>query len=138
MPKPNELLTLKLSHARESVMRYFRPSLNHHGLTEQQWRVIRVLHEHGDLEINKLAMFCCIVKPSLSTVLTRMESAGFVSRQKVELDKRRVLVRLHPKGRDIFEALAYDMERNHQRLQERYGQEKWQRLIVLLDDLNKV
>ncbi|MNF80169.1 hypothetical protein D3C85_258320 [compost metagenome] len=40
MPKPNESLTLKLSRARESVIRYFRPSFNQHGLTEQQWRVI--------------------------------------------------------------------------------------------------
>ena len=36
-------LPLQLLKAREAAMARFRPMLRSHGLTEQQWRVIRVL-----------------------------------------------------------------------------------------------
>src|SRR6266849_5130597 len=36
-------LPMSLLRAREAVMRHFRPSLRDHGLTEQQWRILRAL-----------------------------------------------------------------------------------------------
>ena len=47
-------LALLLLQARESVMAEFRPLLNEHGLTEQQWRVIRALLHDGPLEPRQL------------------------------------------------------------------------------------
>ena len=38
-------LPMQLLRAREAVMQRFRPMLHQHGVTEQQWRVIRVLVE---------------------------------------------------------------------------------------------
>jgi len=51
MPVPirHRNLPLLLLQAREAVISHFRPLLNHFGLTEQQWRVIRVLEEKGNL-----------------------------------------------------------------------------------------
>ena len=50
MPSPRPSLTLTLLQARETAMRFFRPQLNLHDLTEQQWRVIRILRQQGELE----------------------------------------------------------------------------------------
>lgn len=61
-------------------MSVFRPSLNEHGLTEQQWRIIRILERYGELEIYQLAELACILKPSMTGVLVRMEAAGMVRR----------------------------------------------------------
>ena len=36
-----------LLQAREAVMAHTRPSLREHGLSDQQWRVLRVLGEHA-------------------------------------------------------------------------------------------
>ena len=88
MPKPRQSLTLTLLQAREAAMGFFRPSLNQHGLTEQQWRVIRILSQHDELEINRLAELACILKPSMTGVLVRMEAAGMVVRRKAEQDQR--------------------------------------------------
>ena len=38
-------LPMALLRARELLMERFRPMLSAHGVTEQQWRVLRVLHE---------------------------------------------------------------------------------------------
>ncbi|MBK5354402.1 homoprotocatechuate degradation operon regulator HpaR [Pseudomonas sp. TH41] len=135
MPKPRESLTLTLLQAREAAMGFFRPSLNQHGLTEQQWRVIRILSQHDELEINRLAELACILKPSMSGVLVRMEAAGMVVRRKAEQDQRRVLVRLAEKGETCFSSMSQSMEANYQRLQAGFGEEKLQALLTLLNEL---
>lgn len=138
MPTPRQSLTLTLLQAREAAMRYFRPSLNKHGLTEQQWRVIRILSQQGELEINRLAELACILKPSMTGVLARMEAAGMVGRRKAEQDQRRVLVRLAGKGEACFSSMSQNMEENYQRLQAKLGEEKLQTLLSLLNDLKKL
>jgi len=135
MSKPRQSLTLTLLQAREAAMVFFRPSLNQHGLTAQQWRVIRILSPHHELEINRLAELACILKPSMSGVLMRMEAAGMVERRKAEQDRRRVLVRLAEKGEGCFSSMSESMEANNQRLQAGFGEEKLQTLLRLLNEL---
>ena len=119
-------------------MSFFRPSLNEHGLTEQQWRIIRILEQHGELEIYQLAELACILKPSMTGVLVRMEAAGMVHRRKAEQDQRRVLITLADKGKASFESMSQCMEANYQRLQDQLGEEKLQTLLGLLDDLKNI
>lgn len=135
MSSPRPSLTLNLLQAREVAMSFFRPSLNQHGLTEQQWRIIRILSQQGELEINQLADLACILRPSMTGVLTRMEAAGMVRRRKAEQDQRRVLVQLDAEGEALFESMSQDMERNYGRLQEQFGEEKLKTLLGLLNDL---
>jgi len=56
MARPTPSLTLALMQARESAMDFFRPHLNRHNITEQQWRVIRILWQSEDqtLESHRL------------------------------------------------------------------------------------
>ncbi|KRP43588.1 homoprotocatechuate degradation operon regulator, HpaR [Pseudomonas libanensis] len=138
MSKPRQSLTLALLQAREAAMSFFRPSLNEHGLTEQQWRIIRILEQHGELEIYQLAELACILKPSMTGVLVRMEAAGMVHRRKAEQDQRRVLITLADKGKASFESMSQCMEANYQRLQDQFGEEKFQMLLGLLDDLKNI
>ena len=138
MLKPRQSLTLALLQAREAAMSFFRPSLNEHGLTEQQWRIIRILEQHGELEIYQLAELACILKPSMTGVLVRMEAAGMVHRRKAEQDQRRVLITLADKGKASFESMSQCMEANYQRLQDQFGEEKFQMLLGLLDDLKNI
>jgi DNA-binding MarR family transcriptional regulator len=49
-PLTHRNLPLLLLQARERVMARFRPILNEHGITEQQWRIVRLLLEEGPLE----------------------------------------------------------------------------------------
>ena len=48
-------LPMSLLRAREAVMRQFRPSLRNHGLTEQQWRILRALTAVDTIEVTELA-----------------------------------------------------------------------------------
>ena len=74
-------LPISLLRTREMVMERFRPMLAKHGLTEQQWRVLRVLHEEGDLDAGTVADRACILAASLSRISRTLETAGLIANQ---------------------------------------------------------
>ncbi|MFZ5959172.1 homoprotocatechuate degradation operon regulator HpaR [Pseudomonas sp. QL9] len=138
MSNPRPSLTLTLLQAREAAMAFFRPSLNQHELTEQQWRIIRILRQQGEMEIYQLAQQACILKPSMTGVLARMERDGLVRRWKSELDQRRVLVCLSEQGQQCFVQMSEDMENNYRRILEQFGEDKLQQLLELLNELKQI
>lgn len=119
-------------------MAFFRPSLNAHDLTEQQWRVIRILRQQGELESHQLAQQTCILKPSMTGVLARLERDGLVRRQKSHHDQRRVFVNLTEQGERCFASMSEDMENNYRKIQEQFGEEKLQQLLGLLNELKGI
>lgn len=138
MPSPRPSLTLTLLQARETAMRFFRPQLNLHDLTEQQWRVIRILRQQGELENHQLARLACILKPSMSGVLARLQRDGLVGRRRMLEDQRRVLVSLTEQGEQCFASMSLEMEKNYQRIQQQMGEEKLATLLELLCELRGV
>ena len=138
MTQTQPSLTLSLLQAREAAMAFFRPLLNEHDLTEQQWRVIRILKQHGELENYQLAELACILKPSMTGVLGRLERDGLVRRQKAAQDQRRVFVTLTEGGEACFASMKEGMEANYQKIQVQFGEEKLQQLMGLLNDLKRI
>ncbi len=67
-------LPMSLLRAREAVMRQFRPSLRSHGLTEQQWRILRALAAVDTIEVTELARMAFLLGPSLSRILRDLEA----------------------------------------------------------------
>ncbi|MBK5005319.1 homoprotocatechuate degradation operon regulator HpaR [Pseudomonas sp. S60] len=138
MTKTRPSLTLSLLQAREAAMAFFRPLLNAHDLTEQQWRVIRILHQHGELESHQLAHLACILKPSMTGVLSRLERDGLVGRRKGTEDQRRVFVMLTVAGQACFNAMREGMEANYSKIQAQFGEEKLTQLLQLLNELKRI
>ncbi len=138
MSKTRPSLTLTLLQAREAAMAFFRPSLNKHGFTEQQWRVIRILNQHQEVEVYRLAELACILKPSMTGVLNRMIRDGYVVKRKCDADQRRVHVKLTEKGEEAFASMKEDMERNYQKIQDQFGDENMKELLKLLNELKRI
>jgi homoprotocatechuate degradation regulator HpaR len=128
-------LPMLLLQARESVMRYFRRSLKQHGLTEQQWRVIRVLNESGEMETGKIAELTCILAPSLSGVLDRMERDELIVRYRLSTDQRKVFVDLTARGKDLVSDISQSIEVQYAALEELLGQKQLLAAYALLDSL---
>ena len=64
--------------AREALMISFRPILAKHGFTEQQWRVLRVLGEKGPADAGQVAFDACILAPSLSRIIGKLEKEKYL------------------------------------------------------------
>jgi homoprotocatechuate degradation regulator HpaR len=130
-------LPMLLLRARELMMARFRPLLTEQGLTEQQWRIIRALHENGPLEPRQLCALCTISSPSLAGVLARMEDLGHVTKQRFEDDQRRVRVSLTAQSVEIVERMAPLLEAEYQALEEQVGMKVVGDLYVAADALIK-
>lgn len=125
-----------LLEAREAVMQHTRPSLRQHGLSDQQWRVLRVLREQSDgLETGRLAEQAFILGPSLTGILARMQRAGLVTRERSGEDARRSVVRATRQGRALADALSGSIAAQYEDLAQHLGAEPLQQLYRLLDGL---
>ena len=124
-----------LLQARESLMVRTRPSLREHGLSDQQWRVLRVLGEHGTVETGRVAREAYILGPSLTGVLARMERDGLVRRERDPQDQRRTVIEATAKGRKMVERLSHTVEGHYQWLEKSLGKQKLVQLYELLDEL---
>lgn len=116
-------LAMLLLEARETLMGLFRPILKEFALTEQQWRIIRVLDGESShaLEAGQIARRCCILSPSLTGVLERMERDGLIRRMRAQEDQRRLLVSLTPQSRKLVSEIGPRIDEQYRLLEERFG-----------------
>ena len=128
-------LPMSLLRAREAVMKKFMPSLKEHGLSPQQWRVIRALHEENGLDISELSERCQLLMPSLSRIIQNLESRKLVERQSVETDQRRSAIFLTASGRVLFDLVAPKSIERYNHITEKFGYGKLELLYDLLDEL---
>src|ERR1700742_504680 len=126
-------LPLLLMQVRERIISYFRPVLNAHGITEQQWRIVRVLLDVPALEPRQIGELCTISSPSMAGVLERMEQAGYITRRRVEHDQRRVLVSLTAKSRRLAAEMAPEIDATYRRIEKLLGVEFSAQLYETLD-----
>ena len=124
-----------LLQAREAVMAHTRPSLRQHALSDQQWRVLRVLGEHGTVDTGRVAREAFILGPSLTGVLARMERDGLVSRARDPVDQRRSVVQATARGHALVRTLSKTIESHYATLEGMLGKQRLADLYVLLDAL---
>ena len=127
-------LPMELLKAREAAMSRFRPLLREHGLTEQQWRVLRALSEYDRLDASELADRSFLLAPSLTRILQHLEGQGLIRRTTDENDQRRHVVVLSAKGRQLFKQVAPKSETLYSEIEVEFGVERLDALYELLAD----
>ena len=130
-------LPMSLLRAREAVMRQFRPSLRNHGLTEQQWRILRALTAVDTIEVTELARVAFLLGPSLSRILRDLEARHLIERRTAEADLRRGVVSITAKGLKLIEAVAPTSEAIYAEITSRFGARKLAELQDMLGVLER-
>lgn len=92
--------------AREAVMAPIRPHLRKADLTDQQWRVLRVLVDEGASDASGLAEAGLLYAPTVTRILKQLADRGLLVRKPDLEDGRRLLVSATPKGRALVEKIA--------------------------------
>ena len=128
-------LPMSLLRAREAVMRQFRPSLRDHGLTEQQWRILRALGSIEAIEVTELARLAFLLGPSLSRILRDLEARHLIERRVAKADLRRGVLSISARGLKLIEAVAPSSEAIYAAIARRYGARKLGELQDMLHDL---
>ena len=128
-------LPMSLLRAREAVMRHFRASLRDHGLTEQQWRILRALASVDTIEVTELARLAFLLGPSLSRILRDLEARQLIERKVAKADLRRGMVSISATGLRLIEAVAPSSEAIYAAITRRYGARKLRELQDMLHAL---
>jgi homoprotocatechuate degradation regulator HpaR len=128
-------LPMSLLRAREAVMRQFRPSLREHGLTEQQWRILRALAAIEAVEVTELARTAFLLGPSLSRILRDLEARNLIERRIAKADQRRSMVSISKEGVKLMASVAPNSEAIYAEITRRFGARKLAELQEMLGEL---
>ncbi len=136
LPRTSRSLPIALLRARERVMGPIRLLLSESGVTEQQWRVLRVVEENGAIDPTQIAEQSCLLLPSLTRILQKLEEKELISRTRDTADRRRQMISITPRGANLIAenidtalTLAEDTRR-------KLGAERYDLLLDLLSDLH--
>jgi homoprotocatechuate degradation regulator HpaR len=134
-------LPISLLRAREVIMESVRPMLAAHDITEQQWRVLRVVSEEGTADATTVADRACLLAPSLTRILRTLTAKGHVEVFKDPKDGRRSMMHLTDHGKDFMAKVAPESQEIFADLRGIVGEERWEALTTILseirDDISK-
>ncbi len=112
-----------------------RPMLNQAGVTEQQWRVLRVLDESGPSDVTEIGRQACLLMPSLTRMLQVMERKGLTIRGNHPDDRRKTLIEITAAGHRLIADNLEETNRIFVELEAKFGTERIETLLDLLNEL---
>lgn len=139
MAKPPSIFSYRRSLAgnllitREATLALMRPALREGRLTEQQWRLLRVIEvEEGPSEPTRLAHLAQIQGPSATRIMRDLVEEGLIDRIYDEIDSRRSVLALTEKGKKRLALVTAAIDAN---LAPHLGTFGRDRLNALMDEL---
>lgn len=113
-----------------------REMLSETGITEQQWRVLRVLAEHGSLDTSTLADRASLLFPSLTRIATTLRNKGLITQTRDEVDRRRQLIAITEAGQKIIDDRADQAAQIVANFKATLGSDNYETLLDLLAQLD--
>ena len=132
LPATSRSLPIALLRAREGVMAPIREMLAQTGITEQQWRVLRVLSEYGSLDTTTLADRASLLFPSLTRIAATMRTKGLITQTRDKVDRRRQLIEITAEGQKIIDDYSAQSAKIVANFQETLGDANFETLLDLL------
>ncbi|QNA85498.1 MarR family transcriptional regulator [Sphingomonas sp. So64.6b] len=137
LPAYSDSLAGTLLAAREAVMSPIRPMLRDAAVTEHQWRVLRVLDDHGYIEPTALAGTALLYAPSVARILKDLVERGLVLRAPHPGDGRRSVLSLSNAGKSLMRRTSAKTVAKLDDYTEQFGQERITALITELKALTE-
>src|SRR6266516_6153402 len=99
--------TLGLLRTADAVKRSLAQVIEPHGITPQQYNVLRILRGAGAEGLPTLTIGERMIEqtPGVTRLVDRLERKGLVARTPCPKDRRRVFWRITPKGLDLLKEL---------------------------------
>jgi DNA-binding MarR family transcriptional regulator len=124
-----------LSQAERGVTRQLGRLLEDEGCTVEQWRTLVLLADGRSHSMSEIAEFALVPAPSVTRLIDRMVADNLAYRKADPRDRRRVLVRISPRGRSLQKRLAGRIERSQAAILAEADAEDVAQLAALLTHL---
>ena len=132
VPAFSTSLPMQLYKALDAIMPEYRNLFYKYDLTEQQWRILRVLWTENNITVAQLSKITLLPAPSLVGILDRLVKKNLLIRNRSDKDRRQVQISLTNKGQELQQLVAPSVLAIHSRLKARVSNEEWQSLERLL------
>jgi DNA-binding MarR family transcriptional regulator len=116
------------------MQRHLAQVVETHGITIQQYNVLRILRGAGEAGLPTLAIRDRMVEEAagITRLLDKLESAGHVVRERSTPDRRQVLCHITPKGEALITALDGPMDVANQSAGSNLDDDERARIVELL------
>ena len=125
-------LPMMMHRALNAVMPGFRRIFTRFGVTERQWRVLRLLWEADGKPLLALAEGTLIPAPSLVGIIDRLQARGLVERRRSEQDRRVVRIWLTEAGFNLKAAVTPLVDEAYTAFEGLISAEEWRALAATL------
>ena len=132
----DQSLPMILHRTLDAVMPDYRELFARYNLTEQQWRVLRVLWSSKKVTSVELSNRTLIPAPSLVGVLDRLEKKGLVTRVRSEEDRRAVFVVATAQGQALEEEVSPQVAEIDRQLRASVTAEEWRMMEQVLEKIS--
>jgi len=126
----------KLARARDALLSYFRPIFAAHGLTDSQWRVLRVLSTTDEMDAGETAHRAFLLPSSLSRILRELNRRGLIASWAPPADARRSMHALTKAGRELIGEVEPDLALVYREIERRFGVERLRMMVDILDEFS--
>ena len=124
---------LELLRTSDLLTRALAPVLKAEDLSSTQYNVLRILRgAGGPLPCSEIANRMITRDPDITRLLDRLDTRGFVSRNRDTEDRRTVLARITPQGLRLLAKLDEPIQAAHRRVLGHLGRERLVELGELL------
>jgi homoprotocatechuate degradation regulator HpaR len=120
----------------DAIMPNFRELFSQYELTEQQWRVLRVLWNSGRVTSVQLAQNTLLPAPSLVGIVDRLEKKGLVVRLRSDQDRRVVFVSATPIGKALGKEVAPYVDEINEKIQSAVSEREWKSMQRTLEKIS--
>lgn len=102
-------------------------------LTTPQWRSLGILANHEPLTATELCRISMLDKVAISRAIAQLQRRGFVTRQRIDGDRRARKINLTAAGWRYYNELVPDLRRQEDTLRAVLREGELERLYALLD-----
>jgi len=115
--------------ALDALMPRFRRIFKEFGLTEQQWRILRVLWDIEEISHTELAALTLISAPSLVGILDRLHGMQLIVRRRSATDRRVTYIATSRQGRELRDQIMPAVQQSYFELRDSIDDDVWSNLM---------
>jgi len=127
-----------LNRSLDAIMPPYRDLFQEFGVTEQQWRVLRVLWEQKHLTSAQISNLTLLPSPSLVGILDRLERKGLVKRLRSTSDRREINITITNLGRELQSKVMPKVKLIQDQTREKLSPTEWKQINNILKKLDRI
>ena len=131
-------LPMLLNRSLDAIMPPYRDLFQEFGVTEQQWRVLRVLWEQKHLTSAQISSLTLLPSPSLVGILDRLERKDLVKRLRSTSDRREINITITNLGRELQSKVMPKVKLIQDQTREKLSPAEWKQINNILKTLDRI